>query len=68
MESQDLNNQFEECEGFKQGDFLVVDGELNDHLAVFNNRGKWISAANFDGTKNYEKTKQGEKELRKTLW
>ena len=68
MENQILQNTMEENEGFNQGDFVVVAGEHNHYLAVFNNRGILASAANFDGTKNYTETKQIKKELCKTLW
>lgn len=38
-----------------------------DHLEVFDKRGKWVDVSNFDGTKNRDKTKQGEKESRGEL-
>jgi hypothetical protein len=57
----------ENCDGFRKGDYVVVDAMHRDHLEIFNKRGRWVSVANFDGTKNNEKTKQGEKEFRGSL-
>ena len=68
MDSQNMQNEITECEGFKQGDLIVVAGEHDHYLAVFNSHGILTSAANFDGTRNYIETKQCKKELRKTLW
>jgi len=50
--------KIEKCDGFSKGDYIAVDAMHNDHLEVFNMRGKWINVANFDGTKNYKKTRQ----------
>ena len=57
----------ENCDGFKKGDYIVVDALHQDHLEVFNKRGQWIGVANFDGTKNIEKTNQGKAESRGSL-
>ena len=57
----------ENCDGFKKGDYVVVDAMHRDHLEVFGKDKKWKSVANFDGSKNIEKTKQGMKELRRPL-
>ena len=59
--------KIENCDGFKKGDYVAVDAMHRDHLEVFDKRGRWIQVANFDGTKNNEKTKQGEKEFRGSL-
>jgi hypothetical protein len=59
--------EIEDCDGFKKGDFIVVDAFHKDHLEVFNKLGKWIGVANFDGTKNNDKTLQGKKEARGSL-
>ncbi len=59
--------KIEGCDGFNKGDFVVIDALHNDHLEVFNKRGKWIRVANFDGTVNHEKTTQGEKDSRVPL-
>ena len=55
------------CDGFKKSDYVVVDAMHKDHLEVFDKRGRWVRVANFNGTKNNEKTKQGEKEFRGPL-
>jgi hypothetical protein len=68
MINQNSDGALQECEGFKEGDFIVVAGEHNHYLAIFNSHGVFTSVANFDGTKNYRETKQCRKELRKTLW
>ena len=60
-------NKIEDCDGFNKGDFVVIDALHNDHLEVFNKRGKWIRVANFDGTINHDKTVQGEKDSRVPL-
>ena len=57
----------EGCTGFKKGDYVVIDALHNDHLEVFDKYKEWKHVANFDGTKNIEKTKQGEKEPRQPL-
>ncbi len=62
-----VTRKIEGCDGFNKGDFVVIDGLHNDHLEVFNKRGKWIRVANFDGTINHEKTTQGEKDQRVPL-
>lgn len=59
--------EIEDCQGFKKGDFIVVDALHKDHLEVFDKLGKWIGVANFDGTKNNDKTMQGKKEARGNL-
>jgi hypothetical protein len=55
------------CDGFKKGDYIVVDAMHKDHLEVFDKNEKWKSVSNFDGTRNEEKTKQGMKESRRPL-
>lgn len=57
----------ENCDGLKKGDYVVVDAMHKDHLEVFDKRGRWVRVANFDGTKNGDKTRQGEKESRGPL-
>ena len=57
----------EGCDGFKKGDYVVVDAMHKDHLEVFGKDKKWKSVANFDGSKNIEKTKQGSREARRPL-
>jgi hypothetical protein len=63
----ELLEDIEGYDGFKKGDFVVIDALHNDHLEVFGKNLKWKHVANFDGTKNIEKTKQGEKEPRQPL-
>jgi|GEM_PF-4623855 len=53
--------------GISEGEYVVVDAAHKDHLEVYNKHGDWTHVANFDGTKNVEKTKQGEKETRQKL-
>lgn len=60
--------KIEDCDGFNKGNYVAVDALHEDHLEVFNKRGEWVNVANFDGTKNIEKTKQGQKESRRPLW
>jgi hypothetical protein len=57
----------EGCDGFKKGDFVVIDALHNDHLEVFGKDKEWKHVANFDGTKNVEKTRQGAREQRRPL-
>lgn len=57
----------ENCDGFKKGDYIVIDAMHKDHLEVFDKRGRWVRVTNFDGTKNDNKTWQGEKEFRGPL-
>jgi hypothetical protein len=57
----------EVCDGFKKGDYVVVDALHKDHLEVFNDYGEWVGAANFDGTKNIKKTECGNKGKKKPL-
>jgi hypothetical protein len=57
----------EVCDGFKKGDFVVIDALHNDHLEVFGKDKEWKHVANFDGTKNIKKTEQGKNEPRKPL-
>lgn len=59
-----VTENIKDCDGFKKGDYVVVDAMHRDHLEVFNKRGRWEQVSNFDGTKNNEKSKQGEKEFR----
>jgi hypothetical protein len=62
-----VTKNIEDCDGFKKGDYVVIDAMHKDHLEVFDKRGGWVRVANFDGAKNHEKTKQGEKESRVPL-
>jgi hypothetical protein len=55
------------CNGFKKGDYVVIDALHNDHLEVFGKDKEWKQVANFDGTKNEKKTEQGKNEPRKPL-
>lgn len=57
----------ENCDGFKKGDYIVVDAMHKDHLEVFGKNKKWKQVTNLDGTKNEKKTEQGKKEARKPL-
>jgi len=59
--------KIENCDGFKKGDYVVVDALHKDHLEVFGKGREWKSVANFDGTMNVEKTEQGRKESRRPL-
>ena len=63
----ELVKKIENCDGFKRGEYVVIDALHNDHLEVFDKHGNWSHVANFDGTINYEKTKQGQKDKRKPL-
>lgn len=45
--------------GIFEGEMVVVDALHKDHLEVYNKHGQWIHVANFDGSKNEEKTEQG---------
>ena len=45
----------------------MVDAMHKDHLEVFGKNEKWKSVANFNGSKNIDKTKQGMKESRRPL-
>jgi hypothetical protein len=54
-------------DGFKKGDFIVIDALHKDHLEVFGSNLKWKQVANLDGTKNIKKTEQGSKENRQPL-
>ena len=62
-----LIKNIENCDGFKKGDYVVVDAMHKDHLEVFGRDKEWSHVANFDGTINVEKTKQGMKERRTPL-
>jgi hypothetical protein len=62
-----LTNNIHGCDGFKKGDYVVVDAMHYDHLEVFDKHQSWSHVANFDGTINYEKTKQGQKDKRQPL-
>lgn len=62
-----VTEDIEDCDGFEKDDFIVVDALHNDHLEVFDKLGRWKGVANFDGTKNYDKTIQGKKEARGSL-
>jgi len=44
--------------GISQGEFVVIDALHKDHLEVYNKHGIWTHVANFDGSKNEEKTEQ----------
>lgn len=55
------------CNGFKKGDYVVVDALHNDHLEVFGKNKKWKHVANFDGTLNEKKTEQGRRDPRQPL-
>ena len=57
----------EVCNGFKKGDYVVVDALHNDHLEVFSKDRKWKQVSNFDGTLNEKKTEQGKREPRQKL-
>ncbi|HEX4068509.1 MAG TPA: hypothetical protein VHX42_00265 [Candidatus Babeliales bacterium] len=57
----------EGCDGFKKGNFIVIDALHNDHLEVFGKNLRWKHVANFDGTLNQKKTEQGKKEFRQPL-
>lgn len=57
----------EGCDGFKKGDYVVIDALHNDHLEVFGKDKEWKQVANFDGTKNEKKTEQGLEEKRQPL-
>jgi filamentous hemagglutinin len=59
--------RIDDCDGFKKGDYVVVDAMHKDHLEVFDKNEKWIAVANFDGTKNEKKTEQGREEPRRPL-
>lgn len=63
----EVSKKIEDCEGFNKGDYIVVDAMHKDHLEVFGANKQWKSVANFNGTKNIEKTKQGQKEPRHPL-
>jgi filamentous hemagglutinin len=63
----EVTKKLDNCEGFDKGDYVVIDAQHKDHLEVFNVKGEWIHVANFDGTKNYEKTEQGRKNPRSPL-
>jgi len=62
-----LIGKIKNCDGIKKGDYVVVDALHNDHLEVFDKNKKWSHVVNFDGTINYEKTKQGQKDKRQPL-
>ena len=62
-----LTKNIDDCDGFKKGDYVVVDAMHEDHLEVFDKHQNWSHVANFDGTINYEKTKQGQKDKRQPL-
>ena len=55
------------CDGFKKGDYVVIDALHHDHLEVFDKHGEWKRVANFDGTINEKKTEQGAKVPRERL-
>ena len=57
----------ENCDGFKKGDYIVIDAMHKDHLEVFDRYGDWKSVANFNGTRNEKKTEQGKQEPRQRL-
>lgn len=57
----------EGCNGFQKGDYVVIDAMHKDHLEVFGKDRKWKNVANFDGTFNTEKTKQGSNDARQPL-
>jgi hypothetical protein len=57
----------EGCDGFKKGDYVVIDALHNDHLEVFGKDKEWKQVANFDGTFNEKKTEQGLEEKRQPL-
>ena len=59
--------KIEGCYGFNKGDYIVVDGLHKDHLEVYGSNRKWKQVANFDGTKNENKTEQGKEEPRQPL-
>jgi len=60
-------NNIEGCDGFKKGDFVVIDALHKDHLEVFDKWKEWKGVANFDGTKNENKTAQGNNTPREPL-
>ncbi len=62
-----VTKKIEGYDGFNKGDFVVVDALHNDHLEVFGKDKEWKQVANFDGSKNVEKSKQGLKEIRRQL-
>lgn len=62
-----VDQKIEDCESFNKGEYVVVDAMHQDHLEVFSKDKKWSHVANFDGTENIEKTKQGQKESRRPL-
>jgi hypothetical protein len=63
----EVTKKLDNCEGFDKGDYVVIDAQHKDHLEVFNAKAKWTHVANFDGTKNHEKTKQGQQTKRAPL-
>ena len=56
-----MNYAIPSLTGISQGEFVIVDALHKDHLEVYNKHGDWTHVANFDGTKNIEKTNQGSK-------
>jgi hypothetical protein len=62
-----LKNKIPALTGISEGEYVVVDAAHKDHLEVYNKHGEWTHVANFDGTKNIEKTRQGEREPRQKL-
>jgi filamentous hemagglutinin len=54
-----LKKKIPSLTGISRGEFVVIDALHKDHLEVYDKHGDWIHAANFDGTKNVEKTNQG---------
>jgi len=63
----ELIKKLDNCDGFKKGDYVVIDALHNDHLEVFDRHGEWKRVANFDGTINEKKTEQGAKVPRERL-
>lgn len=54
-----LKEKVEGFTGIAQGEFVVIDALHKDHLEVYDKYGDWVHVANFDGTRNIEKTNQG---------
>ncbi len=56
--------KIEDSDALKKGDYVVVDALHNDHLEVYDGSRNWKCVANFDGTKNEQKTQQAKRTLR----
>src|SRR4029079_7530048 len=59
-----LKKKIPEVTGISEGQSVVIDAEHKDHLEVYDENNRWSHVANFDGTKNVEKSNKGKKEPR----